>query len=145
MVVVECGIRQGANLTSWYNSYGEGNVTLTVSSGGPLIHTLPVDRENATNQNPFAGVNLWRYMRLGWYMTIFSIFFSLVAAAICSLAFAKIISYVRAQGLQLTIPLTVLIINFIVNLYRLCYVAIDPVYSGRWFNGYAVRYSFIKV
>jgi hypothetical protein len=47
MVVVECGIRQGANMTEWVRKYGEGNVTVTLASGGSsLKYDISVKMEN---------------------------------------------------------------------------------------------------
>lgn len=79
--------------------------------------------------------NVWRTLRRGAYMIVFSIVGSLFGAAVTSLALTKLIAYIRVFGFEMSIAQVSLWIHFLANLYRTIYVALDPAYAGRWFTG----------
>lgn len=108
------GLNDAPKLVQLLQQEGNRNVTAVLESGD---------------------FNMWRHIRRGWYMILFSVIFGLVGLFITSLALAKLIVYIRVFGFELSIAQTSLAIHAAVNMYRFIYVSVDPVYAGRWFNG----------
>jgi hypothetical protein len=117
-LVVEVGISDGGKLVNIVTSQGNGNLTVTVEPGD---------------------FNMWRYIRRGWFLVVFSIVSSLTGLVITSLALAKLIAYIRIFGFELSIAQTSLAIHAVVNMYRLIYSAVDPLYAGRYLDGFAAH------
>lgn len=67
-------------------------------------------------------------------MVVWRIVATLLCAASGVVAGAKLIGYVRNDGVQLTIPQLTLGLQFIAALFRIGIVSTDPIYAGNAFN-----------
>jgi hypothetical protein len=85
---------------------GNGNITATIVPGD---------------------YNVWRVLRRGAYMIVFTVCFSIFGVIVTSLAAAKLIAYIRVFGFELSIAQVSLWIHMLANMYRTIYVTLDPV------------------
>jgi hypothetical protein len=77
----------------------------------------------------------WRSVRDGAAMSVVAAILAIFAFVTSTLAFAKLIGYIRHRGMKAHLPHIILSIEFLTNLWRAVYFGIDPIYLGRWFAG----------
>jgi hypothetical protein len=84
---------------------------------------------------PLGENSWWRDVRNSAVIVVIQVVLAVFAFATSTLAFAKLVGYVRARGFKLHLPHVLLMSEFLTNLWRAVYFAIDPIYLGRWFAG----------
>jgi hypothetical protein len=117
--ILETGLRAGPELVEMCN---------TNATAQPIMLTLtPGD------------YNDWMYLKRGWFLILWRIVATLMCAVAGSLAGAKLIAYVRIQGIKATVPQVTLGIQFFAALFRISLTSTDPIYAGFFFNGAAAH------
>jgi hypothetical protein len=83
--------------------------------------------------------NPWMAIKRGWYIVLFRIVCTLLAAAAACLALAKLIAYARTEGIKANVPQLILLTQFLSSQLRCLIFALDPIYSGLLFNSVAAH------
>lgn len=117
---------------SWCPSLGIPILETGLNWGPELMEMC---KSNATS-NPIivtltsGDYNEWMYLKRGWFMIVWRIVATLMAATAGSLAGGKLIAYIRLQGVSATVPQVTLGVQFFAALFRIGIVSIDPIYAG---------------
>jgi hypothetical protein len=72
-------------------------------------------------------------------MVVWRIVATLAAAAAGIISGAKLIGYVRVEGVRLSIPQVTLAIQFVAALWRISIVSLDPIYAGLVFGAFSAH------
>jgi hypothetical protein len=122
MQVVETGLADARMMNNWSRVYAD-----------EIIIDLPGNE-----------VSPWRDVRHSPVMIALQVWFVLIAGPTAITSLVKLIAFVVQRGVRLSLASVILIIEFIMSLWRLIYFALDPIYLGRAFPGpvaHGLRYA----
>lgn len=101
------------------------------------------DFGNVTVRIGTTDYNEWESYRRAWGPA-WRVCFSLASGFVSAIALAKLIAYVRAFGVQLSVPQLSLLMIYLVTMFRTIYHAIDPIFFQTSWN-YLVSLSLLTI
>lgn len=118
ILVVELGVEDGTELSKICRTARNQTVNVVVKGGD---------------------INEWNVFKKGPFITAFRIIGTIIAGICAGVAITKLVALWRLESIRLQPTQIILGLHLIASIFRMVYIALDPIYAGLLFNGVAAH------